>query len=190
MLYTHCFLRYPPFIATPCMHESLPFPVLASCFPLSNVSCIHGFNVFLSISCLFILRSAYLQLQEAVKATLAGNPQSRPIYVYNLDQIYDRSSPFAKPKKPEEIPGRGFKNLLFKKPKGDPKGKASSESAEYLLVIHNNSDAFGQNIETESAGGSLDGAIGVYSNAAACLARGKRDLLTNSVKCDWEDTSA
>ncbi|KAI0032387.1 hypothetical protein K488DRAFT_85928 [Vararia minispora EC-137] len=38
-----------------------------------------------------------------------------------------------------------------------------------LLVIHNNSDAFGQNIETEQPGGSLDGTIGAYSSAAASL---------------------
>ncbi|KAK4057037.1 hypothetical protein OIO90_001937 [Microbotryomycetes sp. JL221] len=44
------------------------------------------------------------------------------------------------------------------------------------LVIHNNSDAFGQNIETEQCT-SLDGAIGVFSSAAACLRRTRNDLL-------------
>lgn len=44
------------------------------------------------------------------------------------------------------------------------------------LVVHNNSDAFGQNIETEGST-SLDGAIGVYSSAAAGLHRGRKDLL-------------
>lgn len=124
-------------------------------------------------------------LLEAVEE---AHPGLWPIHVYNLDQIYDRSSPKAKPKAPEEIPGRGFKNLLFKIPKTS-RGPEPGENAGYLLVIHNNSDAFGQNIETECGAGSLDGAIGTYSNAAACLARGKRDLLTNLVECDWEVTS-
>lgn len=48
-----------------------------------------------------------------------------------------------------------------------------------MLVVHNNSDAFGQNIETEGDGGSLDGAIGSNSSAAASLAREREDLLDN-----------
>ncbi|KIW07830.1 uncharacterized protein PV09_01748 [Verruconis gallopava] len=47
------------------------------------------------------------------------------------------------------------------------------------LVIHNNSDAFGQNIETEASGGSLDGVIGTYSSAAASLMRDREDLCHN-----------
>ena len=46
-----------------------------------------------------------------------------------------------------------------------------------MLVIHNNSDAFGQNIETEGMVGSLDGAIGSSSSAAASLERNRKDLL-------------
>lgn len=46
-----------------------------------------------------------------------------------------------------------------------------------MLVIHNNSDGFGQNIETESMAGSLDGAIGSSSSAAASLERSRKDLL-------------
>ncbi|TVY83970.1 hypothetical protein LSUE1_G002980 [Lachnellula suecica] len=48
-----------------------------------------------------------------------------------------------------------------------------------MLVVHNNSDAFGQNIETEPGGGSLDGAIGANSSGAASLGRGRKDLV------DW-----
>ncbi|KFY45761.1 hypothetical protein V495_02824, partial [Pseudogymnoascus sp. VKM F-4514 (FW-929)] len=48
-----------------------------------------------------------------------------------------------------------------------------------LLVVHNNSDAFGQNIETEFSSGSLDGAIGASTSAAASLMRDRKDLL------DW-----
>lgn len=46
-----------------------------------------------------------------------------------------------------------------------------------MLVIHNNSDGFGQNIETEAMVGSLDGAIGSSSSAAASLERNRKDLL-------------
>jgi hypothetical protein len=46
-----------------------------------------------------------------------------------------------------------------------------------MLVVHNNSDGFGQNIETEGASGSLDGAIGSNSSAAASLERRREDLL-------------
>ncbi|KAH7383023.1 hypothetical protein BKA64DRAFT_683724, partial [Cadophora sp. MPI-SDFR-AT-0126] len=46
-----------------------------------------------------------------------------------------------------------------------------------MLVIHNNSDAFGQNVETEGMSGSLDGAIGASSSAAGSLMRGREDLV-------------
>jgi hypothetical protein len=51
------------------------------------------------------------------------------------------------------------------------------EAGEAMLVVHNNSDGFGQNIETEGSSGSLDGAIGSCSSAAASLERGRKDLL-------------
>ena len=44
------------------------------------------------------------------------------------------------------------------------------------LVLHNNSDAFGQNIETEGPT-SLDGVIGSFSNAACVLKRDRPDLV-------------
>ncbi|KAG9241758.1 hypothetical protein BJ878DRAFT_482644 [Calycina marina] len=47
-----------------------------------------------------------------------------------------------------------------------------------LLVIHNNSDAFGQNIETEWETGSLDGAVGFNCSGAASLERSRPDLLS------------
>lgn len=50
---------------------------------------------------------------------------------------------------------------------------------DYALVIHNNSDAFGQNIETESAS-SMDGVIGSYSDASCQLMRQRPDLMTYS----------
>lgn len=53
-----------------------------------------------------------------------------------------------------------------------------SEKSPYALVIHNNSDAFGQNIENEPSGGSIDGAIGCYSDAACCLKRSRKDLVS------------
>lgn len=44
----------------------------------------------------------------------------------------------------------------------------------YALVLHNNSDGFGQNIETEGGRASLDALIGNYSTAAIPLARGNK----------------
>lgn len=44
------------------------------------------------------------------------------------------------------------------------------------LVLHNNSDGFGANIETEGCS-SLDGVIGCYSSAAASLHRQRSDLI-------------
>ncbi|KAH8820219.1 hypothetical protein F5884DRAFT_763249 [Xylogone sp. PMI_703] len=51
------------------------------------------------------------------------------------------------------------------------------EARGSMLVVHNNSDGFGQNIETEGAFGSLDGAIGSSSSAAGSLKRDRADLL-------------
>lgn len=47
--------------------------------------------------------------------------------------------------------------------------------AEMALVLHNNSDAFGQNIQSEGLT-SLDGVIGSFSNAASVLKRDRADL--------------
>jgi hypothetical protein len=66
----------------------------------------------------------------------------------------------------------GGQEGLYHPPKG-------AEGA--MLVIHNNSDAFGQNIETESPFGSLDGVIGSYSSAAASLLRHRSDLCDNLI---------
>jgi len=54
--------------------------------------------------------------------------------------------------------------------------KALEKSKDLALVIHNNSDGFGQNIEFED-GASLDGVIGKYSDAACVLRRTRSDLL-------------
>lgn len=48
----------------------------------------------------------------------------------------------------------------------------------WALVLHNNSDAFGQNIETEGPS-SMDGVIGVYSDASVNLDRQNPRLLEN-----------
>jgi hypothetical protein len=69
------------------------------------------------------------------------------------------------------------KAALFCGPYGTYKPPTELEGA--LLVVHNNSDAFGQNIESEWATGSLDGAVGASSSAAASLMRNREDLL------DW-----
>ncbi|CAM6085775.1 unnamed protein product [Calypogeia fissa] len=69
------------------------------------------------------------------------------------------------------------KSTLFEGPKGTYSPLAGTEGS--LLVIHNNSDGFGQNIETEWESGSLDGAIGANSSAAASLERARLDLVAN-----------
>jgi hypothetical protein len=51
-----------------------------------------------------------------------------------------------------------------------------------LLVLHNNSDAFGQNIETEGPGGSMDGAIGCNSSVAGSVRRDRSDLVSQVFK--------
>jgi len=51
-------------------------------------------------------------------------------------------------------------------------------SEGYALVIHNNSDGFGQNVESEGPT-SLDGVIGSFSSAASSLKRQKKDLVDN-----------
>lgn len=48
------------------------------------------------------------------------------------------------------------------------------------LVIHNNSDAFGQTIETEGQS-SMDGVIGVNSDAAVLLSRQRKDHLLRPI---------
>ena len=54
-----------------------------------------------------------------------------------------------------------------------------NEAKRAMIVVHNNSDAFGQNIETESDGGSLDGVYGTWSSASGSLMRDRKDLCSN-----------
>ncbi|TVY48828.1 hypothetical protein LOCC1_G001679 [Lachnellula occidentalis] len=74
------------------------------------------------------------------------------------------------------------KNDLFQGQGGeyDPKeagDRISKLGAGAMLVVHNNSDGFGQNIETEHSRGSLDGAVGANSSGAASLERERGDLV-------------
>ncbi|PQE20093.1 Glycoside hydrolase protein [Rutstroemia sp. NJR-2017a BBW] len=69
------------------------------------------------------------------------------------------------------------KAQLFKGPEWKYNISAFQQAEGAMLVIHNNSDGFGQNIETEGESGSLDGAIGSNSSAAASLERNREDLL-------------
>lgn len=56
-----------------------------------------------------------------------------------------------------------------------------SVNEDYALVIHNNSDAFGQNIQSEGPS-SLDGVIGTYSDASCQLDRARTDLVKHLLK--------
>ena len=69
------------------------------------------------------------------------------------------------------------KEDLFQGPEGTYDVGRFDNASGAMLVVHNNSDGFGQNIETEGDFGSLDGAIGCNSSAAASLARDRDDLL-------------
>jgi len=69
------------------------------------------------------------------------------------------------------------KSSFFNGPRSTYATLPGTEGA--LLVIHNNSDAFGQNIETEWESGSMDGAIGANSSAAASLKRDRPELISN-----------
>lgn len=72
------------------------------------------------------------------------------------------------------------KSSLFPSPRSGPARYVPPPNAtDALLVIHNNSDAFGQNIEYEGDMGSMDGALGCHSNAAACLHRRHPKLVDN-----------
>lgn len=64
---------------------------------------------------------------------------------------------------------------------GPPEGEM-----QLALIIKNNSDAFGQNIETEGPGASLDGVIGSYSDASLSLLRHRTDLLKYIITCEYK----
>lgn len=88
----------------------------------------------------------------ADKSMLALIKKSVPqgVQVVSQDNLFDR------------------KDGVYKGPKG------------LALVLHNNSDAFGQNIEFEGKT-SMDGVIGVFSDAACVLKRNRSDLLHHVV---------
>ena len=48
------------------------------------------------------------------------------------------------------------------------------DAAASMLVVHNNSDGFGQNIETEKGFGSLDGAVGSISKCCCKFDEGEK----------------
>ena len=87
-------------------------------------------------------------------------------------QIKKRAELF--PQVPEEGTAKGGRGLY----------RPSKELQDAVLVIHNNSDAFGQNIETEMYGTSLDGVIGACSSAAGSLLRQRKDLCDNLVRIE------
>lgn len=76
-----------------------------------------------------------------------------------------------------------IKNNIISKAEAFKKGHYSIDG-DYAFVVHNNSDAFGQNIETEGSKngiGSMDAAIGVFSDAACQLYRKRNDLVDNVI---------
>ena len=69
------------------------------------------------------------------------------------------------------------KEDLFKGEGGKYDVRKLEEAKGAMLVVHNNSDGFGQNIETEWQTGSLDGAVGSNCSGAGSLQRERGDLL-------------
>jgi hypothetical protein len=69
-----------------------------------------------------------------------------------------------------------FPNKVIESKKELFKGGKYSVENDYALVEHNNSDAFGQNIETEGPT-SKDGVLGYLSDASCHLNRTRADLL-------------
>lgn len=67
------------------------------------------------------------------------------------------------------------RTALFPPTKTLDKSGPYRHEMKHALVIHNNSDAFGQNIETEGPS-SLDGVVGFYSNAYLALKRDRPDI--------------
>lgn len=115
-----------------------------------------------------------------LRAALASQPQ---VLVMLKKELF--SKPCEVPKKTREIVNnrkifsfdKVTANVLYSPPQG-------TENA--ALVIHNNSDGFGQNIEYEPMGfeggyGSLDGAVGCTSSAAASVKRDRPDLCDHIV---------
>lgn len=105
-----------------------------------------AWNDFDSTTVLNLLRAALQPLQEVRKDLMVGS----------------KADLFAR-QEAKAGDGKG----LYTPPKG-------AEGA--ILVLHNNSDGFGQNIETESATSSMDGAIGANSSAVGCVVRDRDDL--------------
>ena len=89
----------------------------------------------------------------SIKSALANNSHVR---------VMSKSKLFARKTKPGDGIG------LYTPPEG---------CEDTILVLHNNSDGFGQNIETEGSYGSMDGALGANSSVAASLLRQREDLL-------------
>jgi hypothetical protein len=89
-------------------------------------------------------------------------------------------------RQPHIVVKRNDALFIGQRPNSENQGKGlyvAPRGAEgSVLVIHNNSDAFGQNIESEQSGGSLDGVIGAYSSTAGSLMRSRQDLCNCMVR--------
>lgn len=118
------------------------------------------------------------RLQAAALAHLVqanpGRLKHMRIFAFN-----DYADPHALPVFARALNGTGVRVMrkadLFPASKGGHYAPPKEGRGAYL-VIHNNSDAFGQNIETEGPSSSMDGAIGCASSAAWSLQRHRKDL--------------
>lgn len=81
------------------------------------------------------------------------------------------------------LPGKTVvsKDTLFKGKPEDNTYLGETLAKGAALVLHNNSDAFGQNIETEGSS-SLDGVVGSFSSAYKIVERDRTDYLVTRQK--------
>jgi len=112
---------------------------------------------------------------------LSDSSHFRNMRIFAFNDYADQSAPslVARALENQKHVQVARKSDLFRGPEGKYDITYHERAVGAMLVVHNNSDAFGQNIETEGDFGSLDGAIGCNSSAAASLAREREDLLDN-----------
>lgn len=107
---------------------------------------------------------------------LADNHQLKNLKVIGFNDFKDKGAiALLQNAMPADIKVQS-KESLFSGVNGTYVGPAG-----YALVIHNNSDGFGDNITNEGSGGSIDGAIGSFSDAASVVKQTRDDLFDHVI---------
>lgn len=103
-------------------------------------------------------RSLLAHASSSMSAVVFNDYRNRTIIPRLRDGMQDRA--IAVYSRSELYPGRGRRLII-------PSQASGADADGTVIVLHNNGDAFGRNIETETETMSLDGAIGSSSSAAA-----------------------